>query len=408
MKVLMLSDLYPPYIGGLEEHVRNLSRGLVARGHDVSVATIGEPDGPHLEVDEGVRVHRVRSTAQRGGSVTQPRGRPYAPPVPDPEVVLALRRVVARERPDIVHAHNWMLHSFLPLKAWSGSRVVLTLHDYGMVCAKRSLMYRDAACTGPGFEKCLRCASRAYGTGRGTLITIGNWLMHYPVRAGVDRFVAVSQAVADGNALARYGVPYEVVPNFVPDDVALRAEPEHPALDRLPESPFWLFVGAMTRHKGVHLLLRAYERLAGAPPLVVVGTRWPDSPTTFPPGTIVLESLPHGAVMAAWQRAALGIVPSVFPDPAPTVAIEAMACGVPLVASSIGGLPDLVDDGKTGLLVTAGDVDELRGALARFIAEPALGRSMAPAARRKAESFTASAVLARLEAIYSETLRAAA
>ncbi len=404
MRVLMLTDQYPPFIGGIEEHVRNLGRGLVQRGHEVAVATIGTPDSPALEDDGGVRVHRLHSTLQRVPAL-MPSGRPYAPPFPDPLLVRALRRVVRQEQPTIVHAHNWMVHSFVPLKRGSRARLVVTLHDYGVVCAKRTLLFRDdGQCTGPGVSKCLRCAAAHYGTGRGVVITVGNWAMARPLRAAVDMFVPVSQAVARGNELERQEFPFQVVPNFAPDNIADQADDDHPALHDLPDGPFWLYVGTLSRHKGMHVLLDAYRQVAGAPPLVVIGLVTADTPQHLPPNVIVLRDLPHDAVMSAWRRSSVGFIPSLLPEACPTVAIEAMACGVPVIASRIGGLPELVVDGQTGVLVEPGDVSALHAAMVQILNADADRERMGEAARRRAPEFMASRVIERLESLYGEVL----
>lgn len=396
----MLSALYPPFIGGVEQHVRNLARTLAQRGHDVTVATMAAPDLPELEDDGGARVHRIRSTAGRLPSLSRPQGQPHAPPFPDPEVVRALRAIVAAERPEIVHAHDWMVRSYLPMKSASHAPLVLTLHNYGVVCAKLSFIYKGRLCSGPGMIKCLSCAADNYGTARGMMITLGNWAMQPWQRSAVDMFLPVSDAVASYNELAARGLPYEVIPNFIPDDVAERWDAGDSAQSALPDAPYWLYVGALSKNKGVHVLLDAYAGLPEAPPLVMIGPRWHDTPSRFPPKITVLPSLPHVAVMAAWRRASIGIVPSIFPDPCPTVAMEAMACGVPVVASRIGGLPDLVEDGETGLLVEAGDPGQLREALARLSADSPLASRMGEAALLKVRSFTAGTVIDRLEVAY--------
>jgi len=113
----MLAQFYPPTIGGEERHVRDLSIELVTRGHDVAVATLWREGVPEFEVDQGVRVHRIRGSLQRVGTLFSEKERQHSPPFPDPETVWALRRVIMREHPDIVHAHNWIVHSFTPLKA---------------------------------------------------------------------------------------------------------------------------------------------------------------------------------------------------------------------------------------------------------------------------------------------------
>lgn len=408
MRILQLTDLYPPFIGGLEEHVRNLAHGLAARGHEVAVATMTDGRLVEREQDGQVRVHRVRGTAQRAAVVTTPSGKPFAPPFPDPELVLGLRRVIDDEQPDVVHAHNWLARSFMPLKGRRRAPLLVSLHDYGVACAKRSYLYRGRPCSGPGFAKCLRCAARNYGAARGMAITLGNWAMSPAQRATVDLFLPVSRAVAEGNGLDEMGVPHEVVPNFVPDDVSSRADADDPTLAALPDGPFWLFVGALSPHKGLDVLLAAYEGLVEAPPLVLIGPTTPDAPQRWPANTVVLGSLRHAAVMAAWRRAALGVVPSVFPDPCPTVALEAMAAGVAVVASNVGGLPDIVAHGESGLLVPPGDPQALRAALARLAGDPDLTRRMGAAGRERVAAFTASDVVRRIEAIYGRLVAAPA
>ena len=329
------------------------------------MATVADGTEPLVADDNGVRVHRVASTTQRASQNAT--GRPYLPPFPDPEVVSALSEILEAERPDVVHAHNWMVDSFLPLKGRSGARLVMTLHDYSIVCAKRSLLYRGMPCSGPGFSKCLHCAAANYGTARGELITLGNWAVAPWRGSSVDMFVPVSSYVATGNQLASRRLSHTVIPNFVPDDVILTADADHPALADLPSEPYLLYVGALSRHKGVRVLLDAYTVMEGAPPLVVIGRDAPDAPARFPPNVVVMRDLPHEAVMAAWCRASVGIVPSLFPDPCPTVAMEAMAAAVPVVASRTGGLTDIVVDGETGLLVPVGDAAALGAALRRLV-----------------------------------------
>ena len=220
MRILLLSQFYPPVIGGEERHVRNLGAALARRGHHVSVGTLMHPGSPAIEMDGEVRVHRLRGALQRLSGLHADPERRHAPPFPDPELTLALRRLVARERPDIVHAHNWIYASFLPVKAWSGARLVVSLHDYGLVCAKKNFMYMGAQlCEGPALAKCLPCAAGHYGFVKAAATTIGVWASRFAAPRVVDRFIPVSQAVARHTGLARSSVPYEVIPNFVPDDV---------------------------------------------------------------------------------------------------------------------------------------------------------------------------------------------
>src|SRR5512141_1511684 len=104
MRILMLAQFYAPVLGGEERVVQDLSRELVRRGHTVAVATQGQAGQPAFELDAGVRVYRLHSTAQRLKGLYADARRQHAPPVPDPELVRGLRQVVSRERPQVVHA----------------------------------------------------------------------------------------------------------------------------------------------------------------------------------------------------------------------------------------------------------------------------------------------------------------
>ena len=219
MRILMLAQfIYPPAIGGEERHVADLSQELAARGHDVAIVTYWEKGAPEFEVYRGIRIYRVRGSMQEMGFLFSSE-RTYAPSFPDPGVVRALRRIIREERPEIVHAHNWFVHSFTPLKAWSKAKFVMSLHDYSLVCVQKRLMRLEVGCTGPGAIKCLTCGTHFYGLAKGPLSTLANFYWGERERQAVDMFLPLSRAAADGNQLDKYKVPYKIVPNFIPDDI---------------------------------------------------------------------------------------------------------------------------------------------------------------------------------------------
>src|SRR5579863_5773101 len=125
MRILMVTQFYPPMIGGIERYVRDLSIELVARGHTVAVATLWQEGKARCEVDEGVHLYRIRGLLQRVGMLYREGGRRCCPPCADPEVLWGLRQVIREERPEVVHGHDWMVYSFLPLKEWSKARLVM-------------------------------------------------------------------------------------------------------------------------------------------------------------------------------------------------------------------------------------------------------------------------------------------
>jgi glycosyltransferase involved in cell wall biosynthesis len=399
----MVTDLYWPVIGGLEIVVRELSRELAERGHQVAVATLRHDGQPEHQDDAGVDVHRIGATMPRWERLFAHGDRRYAPPFPDPEATIGLREVVAGFGPDIVHGHNWLIRSFLPLKRRRGPRLVVSLHDYGETCAKRTLHdLHQQICSGPGLRKCMVCSADHYGAAKGCAVAGANWASTLAQSRLVDRYLAISPAVVAGNRLAERGLPYEVIPNFsaarAPDDAA-----HADLLDLLPDEPFLLFVGALGRHKGVDVLLEAYGRLQGPPPLVLIGARWPDMPAV-PAGVTVLHDWPSSAIAGAWRRCLIGLVPSAWAEPFGLVAVEAMQAGRPVIASAAGGLADIVVDGETGLLTPPGDPAALAAALRRLLADTALRQAMGEAGRRRAAAFTPAAIVPRVERAYARTL----
>ena len=312
--------------------------------------------------------------------------------------------MVREHRPDVVHAHSWIVYSFLPSKRSSGASLLWTLHDFGLICARRTFVHQGSLCSGPSLPKCIACSREQYGAAKGAVLSTGMRGAR-PLLRGVDRFVAVSSAVARGCEHVGAGDRVEVVPNFLADgaaDVGLR-EPR-PAF--LPDGDFLLFVGELGGHKGADVLLQAHARLGdGAPPLVLIGTPHPDFPPVESNGrVIVVKDVPHPQVMRAWSEASIGVVPSVSPDACPTTAIEALATGTPVVGSVVGGLPEIVIDGETGLLGRPGDVDQLEANLRCLIDDPALRARMRQAAFERAELFAASSVIPRIEAAYHTAL----
>jgi glycosyltransferase involved in cell wall biosynthesis len=445
MRILMLAQFYPPTIGGEERHVADLSAELATRGHSVAVATLWHEGCAHFEIDRGVRIHRIRGSMQRLESIFSYKDRQFAPPFPDPEALLALRRIIREERPDIIHAHNWIVHSFTPLKAWSKAKLVMTLHDYSLVCVQKRLMRHGVRCTGPGLMKCLECAADFYGIGKGVPSTLANFTWGEIERHAVDMFLPVSHSVAEQTRLAKRKVAYRIIPNFIPDDIEPPGDDAQALLAQLPEGDFLLYVGDLMPDKGVDVLLQAHAQLnmsqgdkvsqgdrKGAPvqytnmqmsqisqgdrkgtpvqytnrelPLVLIGRPVTGYLEHLPPNVLHLGRWPHSAIMQAWGRCAVALIPSICPDACPTVAMEAMAMGRPIVASRIGGLTDILVDGQTGLLVPPGDVQELREAIQCLLDDAGRRQGMGMIAMQRVVTFQAKSVVPRIEEVYREVL----
>jgi glycosyltransferase involved in cell wall biosynthesis len=395
MRILMLAQSFSPVVGGEERIVEDLSGELARRGHEVRVATLKQPLGTPPPRSDGVEIDLLEGAASRLPG-TDPE-RSYAPPLPDPLTLRDLRRVLGDFRPDVVHGHNWLAHSYLPLERRHSPAFVLSLHDYSLVCATKRFFYRGGVCGGPGPAKCLHHATQFYGAAKGVATAAGTLLSEPVLRRRVDMFLPVSDAVRDHCGLGPE-VPHRVVPNFIGELPPPPATPD-PRLAALPEEPFVLYFGDVTEDKGVGVLLAAYAELEGAPPLVLIGRQLLDGAGAAP-GVTALDPLPHPLVIEALRRALFTVAPSLLPESFGIVALEAAAAGKPTIAAAHGGLRDVVVDGETGLLVPPGDRGALRGALRRLCAEPGERERMGRAAAARAKSFGPDVVVPQFEAAY--------
>lgn len=419
MRILMVTQFYSPTIGGQERVVEDLSAELIARGHHVAVAALQQGGLPGVDEVSGVRVYRIQSTAARFFRGYSDPERPHAPPAVDPKAAAELRRVIGLEKPDIVHGHDWLIHSFLPSKRRDGPGLVVTLHDHSLVCANKRLIRRGVACAGPGPAKCLRCAAAHYGLAKGPAIAVGNWVMSTAERALVDIFLPVSQVVADAAGFGDRANRYRVVPNFLPETPA--AVGEEQKLPGLPRS-FVLFVGDVSRDKGVGGLLQAHGQLQDAPPLVLLG-RIVDPELLAPAvgaerasrpellaaaiGNVrAVGPQPHEVVLDAFRRCTVAVVPSLMHEAFGLVALEAMRAARPVIASDIGGLREIISDGKDGILVAPGDAEALQATLVRVLADASLRARLRAAAKRRAADFAANRIVPQVEQAYEDVLAA--
>ena len=279
----------------------------------------------HALANVGVKVPALYPTADR----------PLALPMPDPYVSRGLSRLVASVRPDVVHAHNWIINSYLPLSAARRLPLVYSLHDYSHVCPTKRLMFEDAPCSGPGLRKCFTCTTDWYGAGRGPAI-------QSMVRSGrpirnrvVDVFTPVSTFVGQANQLSEQGVRWQVVPNFVPDSL-LSGRPSR-ATRRCRTATTCSSPATCRTRRGS---TRCSRRTRGWTPAPAPSCSWSDARRwtcpSLPPGARAEEKWDHDRVVSGFAHARAAVLPSKWPDPCPTTVLEAMALGAPLVTTAHG------------------------------------------------------------------------
>ncbi len=413
LHIMHISDNLLPTLGGLERAVDALARSWVTDGHTVTVVGAQHPSAPDAEEPlPGMAVRRLPLGLARLPGAYVESGRVFFPPLADPVFRRAFRRLLVERRPDVAHVHGWVLYSVIDELAAAGVPVVTTAHDYGQVCAAKTMVDADERrCSGPGLTKCVGCSFRQYGV-KGVPLALG--LRHAGAsHRSVASHLAISRAVAAAGSAPRPADrrPMSVVPSFIADSLLVEAS-SAPTPSWVPPGPFILYVGAVGRHKGVHTLLDAYallrERAVTTAPLVIVGMPRPHEPFDLDrPGVIHVENRPHHEVMGAWRAASIGVVPSLMPEALGQTAVEALASGTPLVVAGHGGLLDVVDDGRYAELFTPGDVADLAEKLTLLLTDESRAASLAAAGPSRAAEFTLSSVRPRVLAEYRSVIAAA-
>lgn len=368
----LVHALAPARVGGLESVVAALSRGMAGRRHDVRVLAVLEPD--HRDHDF------VRKVASEGVSVRcleiphRAYGREF----------VRLREELERIAPDVVHTHGYRSDVLAASAARRlGIPVVSTVHGF----------------TGGGWK------NRLY-----------EWLQRRSLRRH-DAVIAVSEPIRE--ALVRSGVGgsrVRLVRNAWKREGELLEREE--ARDRLglPERAFVAgWVGRLSREKGPDVFLDAVARLlregTGREAVASIMGEGAERPTLEAQavsagldGAVVF----HGRVPEAARiyRAFDCFVLSSRTEGTPVSLLEAMQAGVPVVATAVGGVPDVVRDGREALLVPSEDPAALARAMEQVRREPESARERARRARRRLETeFALEPWLDRHEAIYREVVQ---
>lgn len=402
MRIGILTNEYPPNVyGGAGVHVEYLTRELAALdggAHAVEVLCFGDQH----EQQGNLRVQGVLPPAEVAAA--DPRhARLFATLMQDLVMTGALPPV------DVVHCHTWYTHlAGCIVKQLQGVPLVLTTHS-------------------------LEPHRPWKAEQLGTAYQVSTWLERTAYQ-NADGVVAVSAAMKQ-DVHDLYDVPLDrirVIHNGIdlrqyrptPDPAVLRDYGLDPAL------PYVLFVGRITRQKGIIHLVNAIRFLdPGVQVVLCAGA--PDTPEIGAEMTAAVERartesahhivwirdmLPKDRTIALYTQAAIFVCPSVY-EPFGIINLEAMACETPVVAAAVGGIPEVVDDGETGLLVPTGaapgEVEpadpqrfsrDLAAAVNRLIADPPRRASMARQARRRVEDHFSWTSIARQTAEFYASL----
>lgn len=404
MNILLLTNEYPPHVyGGAGVHIDNLSRALAELDggrHRIDVLAFGDQES------KTGNLHIRGVVAPDELAAQDPRHR---------KLLGALQRNVRMaglaESPDVIHCHTWYTHfAGCLLQQLTGAPLVLTTHSLE-----------------PQRPWKAEQLGRAY---RAT-----TWLERTAYQQA-DGVIAVSGAMAE-DVTRLYEVPesrVRVIHNGIDPEVyrATQAPDRLRAYSVDPDRPFALFVGRISRQKGLRHLLRAVPDLKDGTQIVLCAGA-PDTEelaqeveaqveelSSSHPIVWIQEMVPQQDLIAMYSHAQVFVCPSVY-EPFGLINLEAMACGTAVVGTSVGGIPEVVSDGETGLLVPFEAVGEdqaeprdpeafsrqLAAAINSLLEDPERARRMGEAGRQRVlEMFTWQRVAERTLTYYRALLDA--
>src|SRR5262245_21128919 len=394
--------------GGAESYMFDVAALQSKRGHDVSFFGMAHPDNQPSPYQEQFPSHlsfdppptsllgRARVAGRLLYSSSAKRG---------------IETVVEDFSPDIVHLHN-IYHQLSPsiLRPLARLHVpaVMTLHDYKLACPTYLFLDKGElceACLGGHFHQAIirRC-------NRGSLLASAlnaiELTIHTATKAygPIQVFACPSRFIL--GKMTEAGVfpdPLRHVPNFV--DTSAIAPKRH-------AGGGVLYAGRLSREKGIDTLIAAATKLDARVDIAGTGPEASgfEALARSRGATNVRfhGHLARGELHQLVRSAAVVAVPSRCHENQPLIVLEAMACGVPIVATNLGGLPELVDPGIDGEIVPANDADALAASLQRILADPQRAYQMGRAGRAKVEAaFSPDLHVQRLHEVYAEAARGA-
>jgi len=355
LKLLMTTTFYPPYhIGGDANHVKYLAEELARQGHEVHVMSsldayeIKRGKVGKLQIKPGqVYLHPLRSPRGRlEPLLVYLRGR-------SGYFAREFDRLVKEISPDVVHHHNISLLGYDLLKKRGSYLNVYTAHDYWLICQRNDLL-KNGRCVCLDNHSCAFCVLRYHRPPQ--LWRHGSALRE--AIKDIDLAIAPSKCVSSILASAT-GMPFITLPNFIP-----------PPPEDIPTAEFrdyFLYLGRLEQDKGVTELVEVFQNnwREIAAQLVVVGTGSLERRLRLDVDKRGLGDIIHvlgwcerGRVDSLLSHADALVIPSLWPENCPLVALEALSRGTPVIASDMGGLPEIAGLQGEGFVYDSGHLKE--------------------------------------------------
>ena len=395
MKVLILHTLYAPHIGGgAEIVVRQLAEGLQDRGCSVAVLATGPQPGLVDDVVSGVRVYRA-GLDNFYWHFTQSRPNPllrlgwHVRDRYNRSMRRHVRKVIELERPDVVLCNNltgWSISAWDEISA-AGLPIVQVLHDLYLLCPKDTMFSKGRSCE----RQCGMCSALRHP--------------HVAASAQVDAVIGVSRFVLDRLKIHGYfsRASQHVVHNCISPATGMLAAPRRPHNGPLRFG----YIGTLSANKGVGWLIEQFQALSTDATLVVAGRGKLDYEQTLremadPSKVRLVGYQPSDRFM---QEIDVLVVPSIWGEPFGLVAVEACAQHLPVIATNMGGLPEIIQDNLNGLLCSPDDPDSLGRAILKLSMDSTLRQRLAGQARNSVAAFlNTERMLDQYQSILQSTL----
>lgn len=387
-KILLVNEFYTPYgNGGAERSVQHLAESLVSAGHDVVVACTA----PESSVDEvnGVKVYYLKFKSIHG-PFTDRHSYVYKRfwdirDIYNLATGRTMGKILDKEKPDVVHTNNITGFS---IALWHevrkrNLRLVHTLRDYYLLCPRNSMFRQGKNC----LKQCLSCKLISAFKKRST--------------QRVDCVIGVSRYILDRHL--QYG-RFKGVPNCVIHNIYERNTP-------LFSKDFCNyirigFIGRLVPEKGVNFLIQAFcnPDVQSLSSLVIAG----DGPLDYVENLkskartakASIEFLGFVAPEKFYARVDTVVIPSLWHEPLGRVVLEAFAHGIPVIASERGGMPEIIDEGRTGFLFDPDDPSSLVNVLKGLTQSNGSKLELAKNCLNKAKQFSSEYIIDQYLNIY--------
>lgn len=371
-KIALISLTYPPVEGGIASHLAEVAQELAKRGFEVHIVTRRSPGSLIFEQAGNLFIHRIATLGPRL--------------IASPSFIVRTIICLHEIKPCLVHSHEMLLPTTTSAlyKLFTRTPVVTTVH-----------------CSGPDIGEAARLERSMLGV-----------LRQYWLPRQVDYFIVISQIIE--KELRVIGVPKsKLVP--IPNGIDMErftpsSDSERVALRRqlgLPEGFIVIYTGRLDGIKRVENLISVWANIQKVFPeatLLIVGTGPDEDALRRSAGSGIVFTGNVKDVATYLRAANLFVLPSIS-EGFSLSTLEALACGLPVIATRVGAIPELIQHGQNGWIVDADNLKDLENALIKLIDNPALCASFGLAGRRSVErDYSISSTTSKLADLYSSAI----